>query len=74
MNVGAILGFVEAILGNVGAILALSWEDLGATWVHLRVCKANHEQNKHTLLKGVMEPQPTFAYKTNVCLIVLKCA
>ena len=24
----------EAILGNAGAILGLSWEDLGATWAH----------------------------------------
>ena len=35
MIVGAIFGTFEAILGNVGAISALSLEGLGATWVHL---------------------------------------
>ena len=65
MTVGAILCTSEAILGQ--AILALSWEDLGATWVHLGACKSNAEEQKPTLLKGVMEPRPLiFFYKAHV--------
>ena len=35
MSLGSIVGTLEAILGNAEAILALSWEDLWAIWVHL---------------------------------------
>ena len=40
MIVGAILGTVEPILGNVRCIVTLYWENLGATWVHLGACKS----------------------------------
>ena len=34
----------EAILGNVGCILVLFWEDLGALWVHPSVCNSKIEK------------------------------
>ena len=46
MIVRDILGTFEAILGHVGAILVLSWEDLGATWVHFGACKSEFEKQK----------------------------
>ena len=36
---GCIPGIFAAIFGNVGRILAVSSEDLLATWVHLGACK-----------------------------------
>ena len=53
MIVGAILGIFEGILGNFGGILALSLEDLGATWIHLGACESN--LTKHIKLKVALE-------------------
>ena len=49
MIVCAILGTFEAILGHVGRILALSWEDLVASWVHFGVCKFKVEQTEYVV-------------------------
>ena len=67
MIVGAILDIVEAILCHIGTILALSWEDLGPLGSTLGLAN-QHLKNRHTLLKGVMEPRPWFAYNTNVII------
>ena len=37
---GPSLALLKPSLGNVGRILAISWEDLGATWVHLGACNS----------------------------------
>ena len=47
MVIVAVLSTFEAMLGNVGAILALSWEDLAATWVHLGTCESKPEKNTY---------------------------
>ena len=49
MIVGAILRTFEAILGHVGRTLALSWEDLVASWVHLGACKSNFEKKTYVV-------------------------